>query len=101
MEEELVMELINRANHFIFSPQDQSLQGSEYTVQMSLNGRGTPHKEVSCMHQLFNGPECLLNMPVLLPERFEQRSVNTDSRVLLIAIEGIVSLVVFCVHCPK
>src|SRR3954453_23987249 len=95
------MELINRANDLIFSPLHQSLQGSEYTIQMGLDSSSTPHKEVPGMHQLFDRPECLLNMPVLLFKCFEQRSVHTAGGMLLIAIEGIVSLVTFCVHCLK
>src|SRR4051794_10518769 len=101
LEKELVMELIDRSDDFIFCPQSQSLQGSEYAVQMCLDSFGTPYKEVPCMYQLFDCPERLFNLPVLLFKLFEQRSISTAGRVLLIAIEGIVSLVVFCVHCPK
>ena len=72
VEEDLVVKLINRANHFIFCIQDQSLQCPEYTIQMGLNSSSMPHKEVFCMHQLLKDRERLFNVPVLLFKLLEQ-----------------------------
>src|SRR3954451_10149861 len=101
MEEYVVMECIDRRNEFIFCPQNQSLQCCEYTVQMCFDGCSPAYKEVSGMYQLLHCPECLFNMPVLLFKFFKHPYIQQCCWLLLIAIYGIVSLVVFCVHRPK
>ena len=70
-------------------------------VQRAFNSICPPYKEVSCMCQLFDCPEGLFDMPVLLFEFFEYHFVNRSSGLLLVTIQGVVSLVTFCVHCVR